>query len=51
MKRKGPGGEATFYYQRNPCGGMMDPVQLDIHNLSTTTPMPTPSNESEFLNN
>ena len=49
VERKGPGGEATFYYQNNPCGGMLDPVQLEIHDLVPTTTSPTtPSNESKF---
>ena len=47
MKAKGPGGEATFYYQKFPCGGMMNPLQLEIHDLvATTASVTTPSNES-----
>ena len=47
MEAKGPGGEATFYYQKFPCGGMMNPFQLEIHDLvATTASVTTPSNES-----
>ena len=49
VEAKGTGGEATFYYQKTPCGGMLNPFQLQMHDLaSTSTAITTPSNESEF---
>ena len=49
VEAKGPGGEATFYYQKTPCGGMLNPFQLQMHDLAaTSTAITTPSNESKF---
>ena len=45
IETQGSGGEATFYYTNAPCGGMPNPIQLDINGIDQFHAT-NPSNES-----
>ena len=46
----GSGGQASFYYQKFPCGGMDHPLRLEIKGLAASNSDKTnPSNQSKSL--